>query len=267
MKQLTGVGLTAVVLASLLASGCGERREPTAPTRTDRVTVTLDRVANVDQICFFQARAQALFAQAALDVTLVPPSKPGAALQDLAAERTDLALADQPTLLVARGGGAPFVSIATVLREPQWKLAPAAKGAKAPPHPWSADGLPVKADGLPQYPGMLVITRRPEISGDGSVARRFVQALARGCAAAKTDPLPGLRAIRASQGRTAQPLTPADARRLMPQLEPPAGKPWGWQDPASWDAMLAWMTERNLVGRSADPDAGYTNEFLAGVGL
>jgi len=251
MNARFALATSGCLLALVATSGCGVRKEPTAATKVDSIRLTLDRNPSPSQLCFYSAQAANLFSEAGLNVTLAPPATPGTALQDLSSERSMLALASLPQLLIARGGGAPFVSVATVLRVPLWRLA--------------THGKPDKV--TINYPGMLVVARRSDLSSEGGVVRRFVQALARGCSQARSNPAPGLKALAAAPGAGSAKLAAAHLKPVLPQFAPPKSKPWGWQSPTSWQATLDWMTAKQLLGNSADPDAGYTNEFLAGQGL
>ena len=49
----------------------------------------------------------------------------------------------------------------------------------------------------------------------------------------------------------------------------PADKdePYGWQDPAQWDAYGKWMQENGLLKRPPNAARALTNEFLPGQGL
>ena len=52
----------------------------------------------------------------------------------------------------------------------------------------------------------------------------------------------------------------------MPVFFPAAGRPWGWQDQAEWNAYGQWMINHHLISNpNAVVDAS-TNEVLAGQG-
>ena len=57
--------------------------------------------------------------------------------------------------------------------------------------------------------------------------------------------------------------------QTLPAALPPAGKPYGWQDPTAWAAFGNWMFAHGLLRH--DPDSTglppFTNEFLPGEGL
>ena len=44
-------------------------------------------------------------------------------------------------------------------------------------------------------------------------------------------------------------------------------QPFGWQDPAEWDAYGRWMQENGLLKRPPNAARALTNEFLPGEGL
>jgi putative hydroxymethylpyrimidine transport system substrate-binding protein len=53
----------------------------------------------------------------------------------------------------------------------------------------------------------------------------------------------------------------------LPLFFPPRGRPFGWQDPAQWDAFAAWMKDSRLLERPPDARAAYDNRLLPGFGL
>ena len=53
----------------------------------------------------------------------------------------------------------------------------------------------------------------------------------------------------------------------LPLFFPPEGRPYGWQDPAQWDAFSAWMKESNLLEQPPDPAGSHDNALLPGAGL
>jgi putative hydroxymethylpyrimidine transport system substrate-binding protein len=53
----------------------------------------------------------------------------------------------------------------------------------------------------------------------------------------------------------------------LPLFLAPEGKPYGWQDPAEWDAFGAWMDDKDLLERPPDVRAAFDNGLLPGSGL
>jgi putative hydroxymethylpyrimidine transport system substrate-binding protein len=121
--------------------------------------------------------------------------------------------------------------------------------------------------GVPTYDELILVARKDTLAKRGDDVRAFVQALARGYAAAKADPQAATDALVRAAPDLDKGFALASVKTSLPAFFPPAGKPWGWQDPRAWDAYGAWMFEHNLLG--ARPTAGaaaFTNEFLAGQG-
>jgi len=120
--------------------------------------------------------------------------------------------------------------------------------------------------GVPTYDELILVARKDTLAKRGDDVRAFVQALARGYAAARADP----RAAADALVRAAPDLNPrfalASVKASLPAFFPAdSSKPFGWQDPKAWSAYGRWMFEHNLLGVA--PNAGstaITNEFLAG---
>jgi ABC-type nitrate/sulfonate/bicarbonate transport system substrate-binding protein len=112
---------------------------------------------------------------------------------------------------------------------------------------------------------VLVVTRKT-ISTRSDLVRRLVQAMGRGYEAARGNPQAAVQAlVRANPGLD-QRLQLAATQATVPVFFPPAGKPWGYQDPAQWNAYGQWMLTNHLI---KDPNAilnASTNELLAGQG-
>ena len=122
--------------------------------------------------------------------------------------------------------------------------------------------------GVPTYDELVVVVRKNTIVNHPDVVRRFVQALARGYESARRDPQAAVtNLVHASPGLDPK-LQLASVRATLPAFFPsnPA-HPWGWQDPAQWNAYGEWMLTNHLISvPNAVLDAS-TNELLAGQGL
>jgi putative hydroxymethylpyrimidine transport system substrate-binding protein len=120
--------------------------------------------------------------------------------------------------------------------------------------------------GVPTYDELVVVVKRGTISGRSDLLRRFVQALARGYQAVRSDPQAGTQnLLQANAGLDAK-LQRASVRATLPVFFPRGGRPWGWQDQAQWNAYGQWMMSHHLI---SDPNAvinASTNELLAGQG-
>jgi putative hydroxymethylpyrimidine transport system substrate-binding protein len=121
--------------------------------------------------------------------------------------------------------------------------------------------------GVPSYDELILVARKDTLAKRGDDVRAFVQALARGYAAARADPQAATDALVKAAPDLDKGFALASVKASLPAFFPPAGKPWGWQDPSAWDAYGSWMFEHNLLGvRPTAGAAGFTNEFLAGQG-
>jgi len=110
-----------VLLALVLAAGCGEREESLAPpaaAAADRVELVLDYFPNADHAGIFAAQGTGAFRDAQLDVRVNTPPDPAAPLRLLQAGRADIAISYEPELLLAREAGAKLVSIGALVQVP-----------------------------------------------------------------------------------------------------------------------------------------------------
>jgi putative hydroxymethylpyrimidine transport system substrate-binding protein len=122
--------------------------------------------------------------------------------------------------------------------------------------------------GVPTYDELVLVVRRSTLMTKSNELRRFVQALGRGYQAVRRDPAGGVASlVRANPGLDAR-LQTASVRATLPVFFPSvAGKPWGWQDPAQWNAYGQWMLNNHLISNPAAVSDASTNELLAGQGL
>jgi putative hydroxymethylpyrimidine transport system substrate-binding protein len=56
-------------------------------------------------------------------------------------------------------------------------------------------------------------------------------------------------------------------RVTLPLFLPPAGKPYGFQDPRQWEAFAVWMQDNGILRESAGASGAFTNDYLPGSGL
>lgn len=128
--------------------------------------------------------------------------------------------------------------------------------------------LPVDRAGVPTYDELVLVARVDTVRENGSLIRRFIQALQRGTRAAREDPAAGVDALLAAAPDLKRPFARASVKATLPALFPQdPSRPFGWQDVAQWSAYADWMVRNDLLRRPADAQQALTNEFLPGEGV
>ena len=92
-----------------------------APLRADtpqKLTVLLDWFVNPDHATLVLARERGFFAEAGLEVELVPPTDPAAPPRLVAAKQADIAVSYQPNLYLQVEEGLPVARIGTLVATP-----------------------------------------------------------------------------------------------------------------------------------------------------
>jgi putative hydroxymethylpyrimidine transport system substrate-binding protein len=121
--------------------------------------------------------------------------------------------------------------------------------------------------GVPSYDELVLVVKRSTIATKGDELRRFVQALAHGYQSARRDPTAAVDSlVRANPGLDRK-LQLASVSQTLPVFFPSGSKPWGWQDPAEWNAYGRWMLSNHLISNPGAVADASTNELLAGQGL
>jgi len=123
--------------------------------------------------------------------------------------------------------------------------------------------------GVPTYNELVFVARRGDLDQEfGARVRAFMQATARGHATLEQDPQVGIDGLLA-----ADPGLDRDSQKAMIDATLPVffpadrEQPFGYQDPAEWQAYADWMHENGLIERRQNAEQVATNEFLAGEGL
>jgi putative hydroxymethylpyrimidine transport system substrate-binding protein len=108
------------ILAALVLTACGEKKDTLTPTaaQTQPLNLMLDWLPNADHVGLYTALADGDFAKAGLAVHVHAPTDPATPLQLLAAGKVDAAISYQPELMLARDAGEPLVAIAAIVQRP-----------------------------------------------------------------------------------------------------------------------------------------------------
>jgi putative hydroxymethylpyrimidine transport system substrate-binding protein len=121
--------------------------------------------------------------------------------------------------------------------------------------------------GVPTYDELVLVVRRATLTAEPDVIRRFVQALARGYDAARRDPTAAVGNLVSANSGLDRKLQLASVRATLPVFFPAGSHPWGWQDPAQWNAYGTWMLSHHLISNPQAIVDASTNELLAGQGV
>ncbi len=116
--------------------------------------------------------------------------------------------------------------------------------------------------GVPAYDELVLVAPTGELGHEGDLIRSFVGALSRAARNLRRGDRASLAAVTAADTGLSPNATRAGLARVLPLFEPPAGQPPGFQDPAKWRSLAAWM---NAHGLQATP--AFTNAYLPGQGL
>jgi putative hydroxymethylpyrimidine transport system substrate-binding protein len=88
------------------------------PLHNQPLALSLDGIPNADHTAIYAAQANGHFNAEGLDVQVHQPQSPGDPINDVVAQRTDVALASEPQVLRARSEGLPVVSVASLAQAP-----------------------------------------------------------------------------------------------------------------------------------------------------
>jgi len=144
---------------------------------------------------------------------------------------------------------------------------------------WNYEGTQLRLDGrkpriirmeqagVPTYNELVLVANESALERDGGKIRAFVSALARGTRQLARDPERGVQTLLDANPDLDPKLQRAAVKVTLPLFLPPTGRPFGWQEPAEWQAFAAWMRENRLLTEIPDAGGAFTNELLPGQGL
>jgi ABC-type nitrate/sulfonate/bicarbonate transport system substrate-binding protein len=217
----------------------------------------LDRAPNATHAALYSALAHGDFRTAGLAVRTLAPARPSEPLARLAAGEVDMAIASEPELLRARDRGVKLVSIAALVQRPLS----------------SVTGIPgqhiEREEGVPPYDALVLVVRQRQAEREGEDLRAFLQALTRGQQQLAADPRAAAALlVRAHTGGDRRAQLEAIARTLPSSYPANGGQPYGYQDPAAWEAFGGWLYAHGLLHTNPSTlSPPFTNEFLPGQGL
>ena len=125
----------------------------------------------------------------------------------------------------------------------------------------------IEKAGVPTYNELVLVANESALERDRDKIRAFIGAISRGTRDLRRDTGKAIDGLLEANPDLDPKLQRASVDVTLPLFFPPAGKPFGWQDPAQWDEFSAWMKENHLLDNPPDPAASYDNDLLPGAGL
>ena len=127
------------------------------------------------------------------------------------------------------------------------------------------DIIRIEQAGIPRYDELVLVANEDALEEDPGLVRSFVGALAQGADDLRRNPADGVRALLEANRDLDPELQRQAVAVTMPLFQPPAGEPYGFQDPEQWDAFGQFLTDEGIVEEA--PAGAFTNEYLPGQGL
>ncbi len=123
----------------------------------------------------------------------------------------------------------------------------------------------VERAGVPTYNELVLVANEDSLEEDSDRIRAFVAALSQGTADLDRDPDSAIRALLEANPDLDPQLQREVVKVTLPLFEPPAGRPYGYQDPRQWDDFGQFMLDAGILNE--EPEGAFTNELLPGEGL
>jgi putative hydroxymethylpyrimidine transport system substrate-binding protein len=126
---------------------------------------------------------------------------------------------------------------------------------------------PVDKLGVPTYDELVLVARRPQLEEDPQAIRLFIAALARGTAAAASNPKAAAKALLEANPDLDPKLTKAELAVTLPLLAPALseGRPYGYMAPNEWREFTGWMRDNELIDGLPATAELLSNAYLPGA--
>lgn len=121
---------------------------------------------------------------------------------------------------------------------------------------------PVDELGVPTYDELVLVASGSEIESRSEELRLFIEALAKGTAAAVKDPAAATKAVLAAGEGLDPALTRAEVEATLPLLAKEPKQPYGHMDAREWELFASWMAANGLISDVPPADEMFTNELL-----
>jgi len=336
MRKVTSVVLALAALsAALLVAACGEKEDELSTKAPERFSLLLDFFPNADHAGIYAAQASGDFKDVGLDVKIRQPADPDAPIKQVAAGKVDVAIAYEPTVLLARDKGQPVVSVGALVQKPLTSIISLPRAGIRGPEDlagktigtagidyqdaflrtilreagvnrdsiktrnvgfalnpalltrkvdatlgsfWNYEGtelelkqrdpqiIRVNNAGVPTYNELVFVVNERTLAEEPGKIRAFLGAVGRGTRELRADPSKGIEGLLKANKDLDPKLQRAVVRVTLPLFFPPAGKPYGYQDPGEWKRFAAWMRDNELLDEPPDAARAFSNELLPGRG-
>jgi putative hydroxymethylpyrimidine transport system substrate-binding protein len=125
---------------------------------------------------------------------------------------------------------------------------------------------PVDKLGVPTYDELVLAARDQRLEEDPQAIRLFIAALARGTAAAASNPGAAEKALLEANPGLEPKLTKAELAATLPLLEPAGDKhPYGYMDPTAWGTFVGWMRDEELIDGLPPTSELLSDSYLPGA--
>jgi putative hydroxymethylpyrimidine transport system substrate-binding protein len=122
--------------------------------------------------------------------------------------------------------------------------------------------VPVDQLGVPTYDELVLVARKSAVDDHPEAIRSFISSLAQGTDYAIAHPQEAANAV-LQAGKGLDPMqTRAEVDATLPLLAGEKGKPYGYLDPAQWQAYASWMAQHDLIDTAPSPNDVLTNDLL-----
>ena len=123
-------------------------------------------------------------------------------------------------------------------------------------------GFTVDEGGIPTYNELVLVTSGSTLKEKGDEIRSFIGALARGTDVAVRNPDAAAGYLIDAEPRLKREEKLVKEGVAKTPFEQPAGKPFGYQDPAEWKAFAQFMKDSGILRGQPDTTKAFTNDLL-----
>ncbi|HUZ02219.1 MAG TPA: ABC transporter substrate-binding protein [Thermomicrobiaceae bacterium] len=116
--------------------------------------------------------------------------------------------------------------------------------------------------GVPDYYELVLVASEDTVKNQPALVQHFVDAVVQGYGAAIANPTAALDAVQKNYTEMDRQMETVGIQDLVPLFKGNQPKP-GWQTADRWQSYEQWMEQRKLLTKAVDPNAAFTNQFVA----